>query len=61
MVIGTCTTELHIPGNGSLKGICPLKPFKRGAVGAGANHWSQACDGWGVRIRNGGEKRWVHS
>jgi len=30
MVIGTCTIELHLPGNGSLKGSCPLKPFKRG-------------------------------
>jgi len=22
MIIGTCTVELHIPGNGSLKGKC---------------------------------------
>jgi len=91
MTIGTGTIELHIPGNGSLKGKCRgiqsiiarvhnefnvsiaemggpgplavghfgggLRLRKKRAAGAEANHRSQACSGWGVRIKNGGEKR----
>jgi uncharacterized protein YlxP (DUF503 family) len=91
MIIGTCIIELHIPGNGSLKGKrrvvksiiarvhnefnvfiaeadnqdlwqsatlgVACVSTRRGATGAGANHRSQACSGWGVRIKNGGEKR----
>jgi uncharacterized protein YlxP (DUF503 family) len=88
--MGTCTIELHLPGNGSLKGkhrvtqsiIARVHNEFNVSIAEVGNQdlWqsatlgvayvstkggqpvseptpSQACGGWGVRIKNGGEKR----